>query len=85
MHPFKKMILSLVSEYLTLTQYCYEGIWEAADTIHVPPGGHINYQDEFGIAQSVNGIVLEDGIISVYSSIEPTIFGVTVTACPIPV
>ena len=77
MNNFQRNIYRTVNTELPLTEYCYRGYWHADDTIHVPPGGNIVYEDEFGVEQTIQGIVSEDGVISVMSSIIPTTFGVS--------
>ena len=81
MNNFQRNIYRTVNTELPLTKYCYRGSWNADDTIHVPPGGNIVYEDEFGVEQAIQDIVLEDGVISVMSSIIPTTFGVSNRTC----
>jgi len=60
------------STLLPLSRYCYKGLYPEDDPIHNPPGGVINWQDEYGNPQTVSGISQESGIYSVWSSILPT-------------
>lgn len=79
------MILSIANynNLLPLTKYCILGAWEMADTIHYPPGGSVNYIDEYGISQTQDMIVSDD-ITEVFASAVPdTLVGCHFVACPI--
>lgn len=58
---------------LPVEEYCYKGLYDDDDPIHVPPGGVINYQDEFGNPQTETGLTTTTGITTIYSSTVPDI------------
>lgn len=62
----------LCSTLLPLTKYCFIGIFDDDDVIHVPPGGIVQWEDEFGDPQMKTGLTSTTGVYTVYSSIVPT-------------
>jgi hypothetical protein len=60
----------VVSSTLPLTAYTLVGQWTSDDTIHVPPGGHVYYRDEYNVEQFEDMIVEETPTL-IYSSVEP--------------
>ena len=69
------------STTLPLTRYCYKGIYTPPDPIHIPPGGVVNYEDEFGNPQERDMITTESGIVNIYSSSVPTFSACTLVDC----
>ena len=80
MHPFKKLIYSLRNENtLELTQFCFEGIWSAADPLH-PTGGSVTYIDQYGATETMAFIFSELPYSVMAVSIVSTI-GVNPVSC----
>ncbi len=62
----------LCSMLLPLIRYCYKGLYTPPDPIHIPPGGEVYYEDEYGDPQTRTNITTESGIVSIFSSSIPT-------------
>lgn len=67
---------------LPLTQYCVDGRFGEGDTIH--GSGRVDYKDEHGELNFIDGIVIESGTVSFMASSIVSYFGIVFVDCDYP-
>lgn len=66
-----------------LYNYCFEGIWDENDGLHNCPGtcGQVNYIDVNGDLETISGISVQSGIISIEAQSITSTIGVQPVTC----
>ena len=76
---------SIISDASTviLYNYCFEGIWDQNDNQHncPEPCGQINYIDVNGDLETISGISVQSGIISISAQSIVSTTGVNTVSC----